>query len=62
MRASHTHVDPEKMSWSQSGLEEAREEGTWECIPAAGQGGGPQKGAKSEVTRWGQRNAHKIFK
>lgn len=25
-RASHTHVDPEKMSWSQSGLAEAREE------------------------------------
>ena len=43
VRASHTHVDPEKMSWSQSGLEQAREEETWECIPSSGRGGGEQK-------------------
>lgn len=29
VRASHTHVDPEEMSWSQSGLAEAREEVRW---------------------------------
>ena len=46
---SYSHVDPEKMNWSQSGLVEARVEGRRKCIPSRGRG--PHKGAKLEVTR-----------
>ena len=38
IRASHMDMDPEKTSWSQSGLAEAREEGRWEHITSRGRG------------------------
>ena len=45
VRAIHTYMGPEKMSGSQSGLVEAREEG-WESVfPAEG-------GALTKVQRW----------
>ena len=44
VRAGHRDEELEKMSWGQSGLAEAREEGRWECTPSRGRGA--HKGAK----------------